>query len=124
MSIQSESSERGSALSRLAGARLTSVQFVLNYLILGFDERGALTTLVWPGIRETNGKTTLFGAEGYRDKLCSLIETTVKSVTMSQNEEILIAFDNEITIEIPLRSYEGHGERAILTGPKHYLFIF
>ena len=28
------------AISRLVGARLTSVQFVLNYLILGFDEKG------------------------------------------------------------------------------------
>ncbi len=32
------------ALSRLVGARLTSVQFILNYLILGFDEKGALKT--------------------------------------------------------------------------------
>jgi hypothetical protein len=38
--------QKEKALSRLAGARLTSVQFILNYLILGFDERGALTTLV------------------------------------------------------------------------------
>ena len=37
-------------LLELRGARLTSVQFVLNYLILGFDEKGALTTLVWPKV--------------------------------------------------------------------------
>ena len=44
------------ALARLIGARLTSVQFILNYLILGFDERGALTTLVWPEISYENKK--------------------------------------------------------------------
>jgi len=43
--------EKERALSRLIGARLTSVQFILNYLILGFDERRSLTTLVWPQIR-------------------------------------------------------------------------
>jgi hypothetical protein len=40
--------DRQKALLNIVGARLTSVQFILNYLILGFDERGAYTTLVWP----------------------------------------------------------------------------
>jgi len=39
-------------LLEIRGARLSSVQFVLDYLILGFDEKGALTTLVWPEIME------------------------------------------------------------------------
>jgi len=33
-----------SVLARIVGARLTSVDFVMDYLILGFDGKGALTT--------------------------------------------------------------------------------
>ena len=122
-SSQTSWADQKEALSRLAGARLTSVQFVLNYLILGFDERGALTCLVWPEILGIGGRS-IFGTDGYRDKLCSLIERVVKSVTMEQDETISITLENGIELRIPLRSYEGRGERAILTGSKHYLFVF
>ncbi len=111
------------ALSRLIDARLTSVQFILNYLILGFDERGALTTLVWPELY-CGTKEITFGTQGYRDELCSLIEKVVRSVTMEPDETIRINFDHGMEMRIPLRTYKASGERAILTGPKHYLFVF
>jgi hypothetical protein len=115
--------EKEQAISRLVGARLTSVQFILDYLILGFDEKGALTTLVWPEISVEN-KTMNFGTEGYRDELCSLIEKVAKNVTMESDDTVSIVFENGIEVRIPLGSYKGRGERAILTGPKHYLFVF
>jgi hypothetical protein len=115
--------EKEQAISRLVGARLTSVQFILDYLILGFDEKGALTTLVWPEISVEN-KTMTFGTEGYRDELCSLIEKVAKNVTMESDDTVSIVFENGIEVRIPLGSYKGRGERAILTGPKHYLFVF
>jgi hypothetical protein len=111
------------AIARLIGARLTSVQFILNYLILGFDEKGALTTLVWPEIHYER-RTMTFGTQGYRDELCSLIEKVVKNVTMEVDETISIDFEDGIELRIPLASYKVPGERAILTGPKHYLFAF
>jgi hypothetical protein len=111
------------ALARLVGARLTSVQFILNYLILGFDERGALTTLVWPEICQA-GERSVLGMPGYRDGLCSLIEKVAKSVTMEIDETISIDFDDGTELRIPLQSYKEAGERAILTGPQHYLFVF
>jgi hypothetical protein len=115
--------EKEKALSKLIGARLTSVQFVMDYLILGFDERGALTTLVWPEIFNKNKKTT-FGTTGYRDELCSLIEKTLQNATMGYDETISFDFESGIEMRIPLRSYQRSGERAILTGPKHYLLVF
>jgi hypothetical protein len=115
--------EKEQAISRLVGARLTSVQFILDYLILGFDEKGALTTLVWPEISVENEIMT-FGTEGYRDELCSLIEKVAKNVTMESDDTVSIVFENGVEVRIPLGSYKGRGERAILTGPKHYLFVF
>jgi hypothetical protein len=115
--------EQEKALSRIVGARLTSVQFILNYLILGFDEKGALTTLVWPEILRES-KRASFGTLGYRDELCSLIGEVVKKSTIDANETVSIGFENGAEIMTALRSYKGQGERAILTGPKHYLFVF
>jgi hypothetical protein len=97
--------------------------FVMDYLILGFDERGALTSLVWPEIIDSGSKSS-FGMEGYRDKLCSLVEKTTMSVVSNEDETITVEFENGIEMLIPLRSYEGRGERGILTGPKHYLYVF
>ena len=114
--------KKETALARLVGARLTSVQFILNYLILGFDERGALTTLVWPEINQGGERSTL-GMPGYRDALCSLIERLAKGVKMEMDETISIDFDDGTELRIPLQSYKEAGERAILTGPQHYLFV-
>jgi hypothetical protein len=115
--------EREKALLRIVGARLTSVQFVLNYLILGFDEKGALTTLVWPEVLKKDERTT-FGMAEYRNKLCSAIERIVKSATIEHDETISIHYDDGTEMRIPLQSYQLSGERAIMTGPKHYLFVF
>lgn len=115
--------ERQKALLTIVGARLTSVQFVLNYLILGFDEKGAYTTLVWPELI-ANGAKFVFGMDEYRNQLCALIEHTVVTAEIDQAETILIRFDNSAEMRIYLGSYHGRGERGILTGPKHFLFVF
>lgn len=114
---------REEALSKLVGARLTSVQFVLSYLILGFDEKGALTTLVWPKLHKHNKEIT-FGMDEYRNELCSLIESTVTTSSLGYDEAILIQFGTEVDLRIELAAYKGDGERAILTAPHNYLLVF
>jgi hypothetical protein len=71
-----------------------------------------------------SGDKSAFGMPGYRDGLCCLIEKVAKSVTMETDETISIDFENGTELRIPLRSYKEAGERAILTGPQHYLFVF
>jgi hypothetical protein len=112
-----------SLLRRICGARLTSVQFVLDYLILGFDEKGALTTLVWPEILDGDNSTK-FGTEHYRDRLCALITKIVLDVTVSADETILISFQYGVSLHIPLAAYKLPGERAIFTAPPHHLFAW
>jgi hypothetical protein len=115
--------EREKLLLHLVGARLTSVDFVLDYLILGFDEKGALTTLVWPEIVQ-GANVSRFGSSGYRDRLCSLITSIVQSATIQTDDAIDIQFVDDVELRIPLKTYTGEGERAILTGPKHFLAVF
>jgi hypothetical protein len=110
--------------SAMSGARLTSVQFVLDYLILGFDERGALTTLVWPEIHQ-GGMATKFGMSGYRDRLCELIEELVKAVEVTQDETIRITFQSDVILQIPLKERTAPGEKAIFNAPKlHRLAVW
>jgi hypothetical protein len=106
-----------SLLTGIVGARLTSVDFVMDYLILGFDEKGALTTMMWPELYA--GETTFqFGAEGYRDHLCELITPIVDSVEITAEETIAIVFTNGTRPRIPLRN-GLQGEKAIFMAPKH-----
>jgi hypothetical protein len=60
----------------------------------------------------------------HRDELCSLIEKIANDVTLEPDETISFDFENGTEMRIPLRSYKASGERAILTGPQHYLFVF
>ena len=112
-----------SVLSRIIGARLTSINFVLDYLILGFDEKGALTSLVWPEIIAGAGSVLKFGMPGYRDRLCELITRVVLKVHFSKDETITISFGDD-RFRIPLQQRQVAGERAIFTGPKHFLHVW
>jgi hypothetical protein len=124
MAPNKSSVNKGEALLQtIRGVRLTSVQFVLDYVILGFDSKGALTALVWPEIHD--GVTTLkFGMTGYRDRLCELIPKVVRSVEISEDETIFITFEGGTLIRIPLRDRKVSGERAIFTAPKHHLYVW
>jgi len=109
-------------LGRVLGARLTSVDFVLDYLILGFDEKGALTTLVWPEV-SVAGNVLKFGMQGYRDRLCDLIGQVVSEVHVAEDETIAISFGDK-RLRIPLQQRQLPGERAIFKAPKHELHIW
>ncbi len=116
--------EQGEAvLDRIIGARLTSVDFVLDYLILGFDQKGALTSLVWPEIISSAGSVLKFGMQGYRDRLCDLIAQVVSGVDVSKDETITISLgDNHL--RIPLQQRQHQGERAIFKAPKNFLHVW
>jgi hypothetical protein len=108
---------------RIVGARLSSVDFVMNYLILGLDGKGALTSLVWPEILPPDGRILKFGMQCYRDGLCDLIAQVVSEVRFSEDEIITISFGNTYC-RIPLQQAQFPGERAILTAPKHFLRVW
>ena len=60
----------------------------------------------------------------YRNDLCELIDQTVQTARMDAQETIFITFSNGSEMRIALASYALVGDRAILTGPEHYLFVF
>ena len=121
--INKRMNESKSPLRRIEGARLTSVQFVLDYLILGFDEKGALTVFVWPEIHRGD-VIFKYGSGTYRDELCNLMTHVVSHASEAENQTLRVRFDNGTRLEMPLASVERAGERAILTGPKHFLHVW
>jgi len=123
MAAQDIKNTHSEALANLAGGRLTSVDFVLDYLILGFDQNGALTTLVWPQIRAA-GQTWSYGTSGYRDVLCDFITCVVQTALSDDHDALTIRFTDGRELFIPLSTYAGKGERAVLTGPRHFLMVF
>jgi|SRR5580704_9157241 hypothetical protein len=110
-------------LTRIIGARLSSVDFVLDYLILGFDGKGALTSLVWPEIIRPGMSVLKFGMQGYRDGLCDLITQVVSEAHFSDDETITILF-GDTHFRIPLQQRKVPGERAIFKAPKHFLHVW
>jgi hypothetical protein len=111
------------AFRRIVGARLSSVDFVLDYLILGFDGKGALTSLVWPEIIISGGGVLKYGMQGYRDGLCDLILQVVSEVKFSEDQTITISF-GDTHLRIPLQQRKAPGERAIFKAPKHFLQVW
>jgi len=120
-SNQAQIETSNSLLKKIIGGQLSSVQFVMDYLILGFDVRGALTTLVWPEIIGAQD-VLKYGMVGYRDRLCELICKVVSDVEFTENETINIGFGDLTKLSISLASYKGSGERAIFTAPPHVLY--
>jgi hypothetical protein len=109
-------------LREIEGARLTSVQFILDYVTLGFDEKGSLATFVWPQVIDGQG-TIGFGESGYRDRLCSLIAKVVTVVQIDPDETMSISLD-DAEIRIPLGAHTTGGERAVLSGHNHLLCVW
>ena len=118
-----ESLQKIAILRTVVGSRLTSVQFVMDYLILGFDEKGALTTLVWPEL--VQGEACLaYGTTGYRDTLCEIIGTAVSNVRVTDDEGVEIAFADGHQLRITFSISKLQGEKMIFTTPQHKLVVW
>jgi len=104
------------ALKFLVGSRLSSIEFVQDYVQLRFNGP-CLTALTPPHIR-TLRKCCEPGAPEYRNVLCDQIGKLVHRAFTIEAQEIRIDFDNEVTITISLRpdDYQS-AEAAIFDNP-------
>ena len=96
------SASKDGGIGRIIGAQLTSIQFVLDYLILRFDEEGALTTLVWPELHKS-GNVIFFGESDYRSELCALMKRRVAQAGIDDEETIMIAFGSDASLHLRAR---------------------
>jgi hypothetical protein len=99
------------SLSQLCGTILTSVEFVLDYLVLKF-EGPTLTTYTRPSV-SVGGKTLSWAQVGYRDAVCERIGVKVVSTNIVDNDELTIAFADEARFRVSLRSEDYRGIEAV-----------
>jgi hypothetical protein len=108
-------------MRRLVGCQLTSVMFVLDYLIIGFEGPRALSLLLWPKITR-DGRDLVVGMVEYRDALCSFIGDTVSEAMISSTE--LEIYIGRGVLRIAMDATTASGERVIMTGPNNYLAVW
>jgi hypothetical protein len=108
-------------MRQLVGCRLTSVIFVLDYLIIGFEGPRALSLLLWPKITK-GGRDLVVGMVEYRDALCSFIGETVTEATISSTE--LEIYFGGGAFRVAMDVHTASGERVIMTGPNNYLAVW
>ncbi len=108
----------------LIGEKLSSVTFVMDYLQVDFDGN-KFTIYVWPIVTVENIDFK-FGDTSYRDKLCSMITKVVMDVTIVDNKEIVINFDNNDRIFISLDPDNPDivGEIATFTDVNDKWYVF
>lgn len=110
-----------SVLNEIVGARLTSICFILDYLMIGFDEKGTLTCTVWPKIIDNNS-TSVFGEDFYSNILCNNIGQRVTEVTLEEKFSLTIALENGTIIYVSLSSDSSRDtERIVFNTPNNDL---
>ena len=95
-------------LETIVGESLTSVEFVMDYVVLGFNE-SRLTTFVVPHVQNLD-RTFSQTDSGYRDALCALIGVVVTSTEVREEEVLRITFTDGCAIAVSLRSVDAVGQ--------------
>ena len=103
-------------LQVLEGARLSSIEFVQDYVQLRFN--GPTFTAITPPRVRTANQWLEWGKPGYRDALCERIGRLVNRAATIPEQEIRIEFDDGSMISISLRSEHFRtAEAAVLDNP-------
>jgi len=89
------------ALQIIVGQRLTSVEFVMDYIQLRFD--GPVLTVLSPVTVTTDELEIRSGEAGFRDCLCERIAARVTSARIVPHEALQLEFEDEARIRISLR---------------------
>lgn len=121
--FEADFGKQKAAIAALSGAQLSSVEFIMDYLILGFGANGALTTIVWPEIYHEK-KRLLFSEPSYRDELCALITVRVAHAAIDDEDTIRFLFENGVEMNIVMSVSEDIGERVILTSSDHSPYFY
>ena len=116
--------EETNYMNCIIGEQLSAVQFVQDYLELHFDGHG-LTCYIWPEVYYSNQKFK-FGEIDYRNKLCEIINKSVKDVIIVEKELLTIEFEDNsrITLSLDVKNPKIIAEIAIFTDEDGNISIF
>lgn len=99
-------------LKILEGSRLSSVEFVQDYVQLRFDGP-TLTAITRPRVRLPN-QCLDWGKQGYRDALCERIGKLVRHALTIPEQEIQIEFEDGALISVSLKREDFRAAEAAI----------
>ncbi len=102
--------DTASVTQSLVGKTLTSVGFIDDSLLLGFDEI-ELTTPLWPTVARKDSLFT-YGMLEYRNELCDTIGSDVTDIQM-QPDTLSLSFGTT-EFRLPLRSLQKEAAKLRL----------
>lgn len=105
-----ESATLQQALSWLIGERLTSIEFVLDYVQLRFD--GPTLTILTSAALSMEGRTIRSDEYGFKDEVCRQIGRNVSAVGFVEDHHISFQFDNGAVLQFSLAASEYTGPEA------------
>ncbi len=97
-----------SDIQRIVQEEMSEVVFIHDYLELRFHGK-IIRALAMPTI-EIDGRVYQLPFPGSRDALCSLIDHSAVEVIVRDGEQIMIRFENNAVVTIPLHptaDYDG-----------------
>ena len=99
------------SLQTIVGEKLSSVEFVMDYVQLRFD--GPTLTAVSHPVVKTTTAVLRWDDPGYRDALCGQITAHVASVDIRDRDELKVLFDNGVSVAVSLKEDDQVGAEAV-----------
>ena len=96
-------------LRKLIGSKLSSIEFVMDYVQLRYDGP-TLTAYTTPTVVRDNDKYA-WGGSGYRDALCDQISHELRQVEV--DEQVRLTFDDGVSVLISLRDEDYTGPESL-----------
>lgn len=100
------------SLNTFTNRKLVSVEFILDYIQLHFDE-ATITAITWPTI-QTKGTNYESSNIEYRNILCDLIGQKLTQVQVIEKDKVLLIFGETASLEISLKPIDYIGAEAVL----------
>ena len=101
----------GQLQEALLGKRLTSAEFVLDYVQLRFDGP-FLTVITWP-VLEVDGERFRWGERGFRDALCSPIGKEVIRAEIRAEHSLQLEFSDGAVFRVSLKDEDYRSAEAV-----------
>jgi hypothetical protein len=99
-------------LDELKSQRLSSVEFVQDYIQLHFDD---YTINLYNPVKVVERSGSLRpGQVGFRDALCSLINGTIRDVFYAESDKVELVFENGSSVVVSIADKDYAGPEALM----------
>ncbi len=107
-------------LKRIVGSKLSAITFVLDYYQFQFD--GPLFNVLTPVTFISGSNQTRSGEDQFRNRVCAQIGKIVHGITIHENKELVITFEDDSQLLFSLQEKDYPGPEAVIFNDGPMLF--